>query len=238
MIEDSAKIGKNCQIGPNVYIGHDVVIGDNVTIYPNTTICQGVHIGDDTLVYSNVTIREFCMIGARCVIQPGAVIGGDGFGFVKVDGNNVKIDQVGTVIIEDDVEIGANTTVDRGTIGDTIIRRYTKIDNLVQVAHNDIIGTNCILCGQVGLAGSSELGDNVTLAGQTGVGGHLKIGNNVMIGGRGGVAGNVPDNSIMSGLPLVPLKDDLKNKAAIKKLPEFIKKVKELEKELEGLKNK
>ena len=139
MREDSAKIGENVDIAPNVYIGHDVVIGNNVKIFPNVTIGEGVIIGEGTVIYSNVTIREFVEIGKNCVIQPGAVIGSDGFGFVKVNGNNTKIDQIGTVIVEDEVEIGANTTIDRGAIGDTIIKKYTKIDNLVQIAHNDII---------------------------------------------------------------------------------------------------
>ena len=116
------------------------MIEENVTIYPNVTIGEGVEIGEGTIIYSNVTVREFCKIGKNCVIQPGAVIGSDGFGFVKVNGNNTKIDQIGSVVIEDNVEIGANTTIDRGAIGDTIIKKYTKIDNLVQIAHNDIIG--------------------------------------------------------------------------------------------------
>ncbi len=177
MIEDSSKIGKNVKLAPNVYIGHDVEIGDNVVIYPNVTICEGVKIGEGTIIYSNVSIREFCEIGKNCVLQPGCVIGSDGFGFIKINGNNTKIDQIGHVVIEDNVEIGANTTVDRGTIGNTVIKKYTKIDNLVQIAHNDIIGENCLLVSQVGIAGSVEVGNNTTLAGQTGVAGHLKIKN-------------------------------------------------------------
>ena len=129
MIEDSSKIGKNVKLAPNVYIGHDVEIGDNVVIYPSVTICEGVKIGEGTIIYSNVSIREFCEIGKNCVLQPGCVIGSDGFGFIKINGNNTKIDQVGHVVIEDNVEIGANTTVDRGTIGNTVIKKYTKIDN-------------------------------------------------------------------------------------------------------------
>ena len=178
---DSSKIGKNVKLAPNVYVGHDVEIGDNVVIYPNVTICEGVKIGEGTIIYSNVSIREFCEIGKNCVFQPGCVIGSDGFGFIKINGNNTKIDQIGHVVIEDNVEIGANTTVDRGTIGNTVIKKYTKIDNLVQIAHNDIIGENCLLVSQVGIAGSVEVGNNTTLAGQTGVAGHLKIGNNVVI---------------------------------------------------------
>ena len=233
MIEDSSKIGKNVRLAPNVYIGHDTIIGDNVVIYPNVTIGEGVTIVEGTIIYSNVTVREFCKIGKNCVIQPGAVIGSDGFGFVKVNGNNTKIDQIGSVIIEDNVEIGANTTVDRGAIGDTIIKKYTKIDNLVQIAHNDIIGENCLIISQVGIAGSVEVGNNTTLAGQVGVAGHLKIGNNVVIAAKSGVAGNVADNQILSGYPLMDHREDLKVKISMKKVPELIKKVRELEKKLQ-----
>lgn len=233
MIEDSSKIGKNVRLAPNVYIGHDTIIGDNVVIYPNVTIGEGATIGEGTIIYSNVTVREFCKIGKNCVIQPGAVIGSDGFGFIKVNGNNTKIDQIGSVIIEDNVEIGANTTVDRGAIGDTIIKKYTKIDNLVQIAHNDIIGENCLIISQVGIAGSVEVGNNTTLAGQVGVAGHLKIGNNVVIAAKSGVAGNVADNQILSGYPLMDHREDLKVKISMKKVPELIKKVRELEKKLQ-----
>lgn len=229
MIEDSSSIGENCNIAPNVYIGHDVIIGNNVSIYPNVTIGEGAVIGDNTVIYSNVSIREFVNIGKNCVIQPGAVIGSDGFGFIKVNGNNQKIEQIGTVIIEDNVEIGANTTIDRGAIGDTIIKKYTKIDNLVQIAHNDIIGENCLIISQVGIAGSTIVGNNVTLAGQVGVSGHIKIGDNVVIAAKSGVHGNVESNQILSGYPLVDHKEDLKIKIALKKLPELLKRVKKLE---------
>ncbi|MBF1208012.1 MAG: UDP-3-O-(3-hydroxymyristoyl)glucosamine N-acyltransferase, partial [Fusobacterium periodonticum] len=212
-----------------VYIGHDVVIGNNVKIFPNVTIGEGVKIGEGTVIYSNVTIREFVEIGKNCVIQPGAVIGSDGFGFVKVNGNNTKIDQIGTVIVEDEVEIGANTTIDRGAIGDTIIKKYTKIDNLVQIAHNDIIGENCLIISQVGIAGSTIVGNNVTLAGQVGVAGHLEIGDNTMIGAQSGVPGNVEANKILSGHPLVDHREDMKIRVAMKKLPELLKRVKALE---------
>ena len=161
------------------------------------------------------------------------MIGSDGFGFVKVNGNNTKIDQIGSVVIEDNVEIGANTTIDRGAIGDTIIKKYTKIDNLVQIAHNDIIGENCLIVSQVGIAGSVEVGNNTTLAGQVGVAGHLKIGSNVVIAAKSGVAGNVEDNQILSGYPLMDHREDLKVKISMKKVPELIKKVRDLEKKLQ-----
>ena len=204
-------------------------IGDNVKIFPNVTIGEGAIIGEGTVIYSNVSIREFVEIGKNCVIQPGAVIGSDGFGFVKVNGNNTKIDQIGTVIVEDEVEIGANTTIDRGAIGDTIIKKYTKIDNLVQIAHNDIIGENCLIVSQVGIAGSTTIGNNVTLAGQVGVAGHLEIGDNTVIGAQSGIAGNVEANKILSGHPLVDHREDMKIRVAMKKLPELLKRVKALE---------
>ncbi|MDR3258479.1 MAG: UDP-3-O-(3-hydroxymyristoyl)glucosamine N-acyltransferase [Fusobacteriaceae bacterium] len=232
IIENSAKVSSSANIAPNSYIGHDVTIGENVVIYPNVTICEGVDIGDNSIIYSNVTIREFCKIGKNCILQPGCVVGGDGFGFVKINEINTKIDQIGSVIIEDNVEIGANTTIDRGTIGNTIIKKHTKIDNLVQIAHNDIIGENCLIVSQVGISGSTEVGNNTTLAGQTGVAGHIKIGNNVIIGARGGVSGNIPDNQVLTGYPLVPVREDIKIRAALKKLPELLKSVKRLEKNI------
>lgn len=232
MIEDSSKIGENVSIGPNVYIGHDTIIEDNVIIYPNVTIGEGVKIGEGSIIYSNVTVREFCEIGRNCVIQAGAVIGSDGFGFVKVNGKNTKIDQIGRVIIGNNVEIGSNTTVDRGAIGDTIIEDYTKIDNLVQVAHNVVLRENCLIISQVGIAGSAEIGENSTIAGQTGVAGHLKIGKNVIIGAKSGVTGDVEDSQILSGYPLVDHREDLKIRVSMKKIPELVKKVKILEKKL------
>lgn len=235
MIEDSAKIGENCDIAPNVYIGHDVVIGNNVKIMPHTTICQGVIIGEDCIINPNVTIREFCTLGKGCIIQPGAVIGGDGFGYIKIGGNNTKIEQIGSVVLEDYVDIGANTTIDRGAIGDTIVKKYTKIDNLVQIAHNDVIGENCLIISQVGIAGSTTVGDNTILAGQVGVTGHITIGSNVVIGAKSGVMSDVPDNSGLSGHPLVDHKDDMRIRVAMRKLPETMKKIKDIEKKLDNM---
>lgn len=233
-IEDSAKIASTAEIAPHVYIGHDVVIGENVKIYPNVTICEGATIGDDSIIYPNVTIREFCEIGKRVVIQPGAVIGADGFGFVKVSGNNQKIEQIGRVVLEDDVEIGANTTVDRGAIGDTIIKKFTKLDNLIQIGHNVIIGENFLMASQSGIAGSTEIGNNVTVGGQVGIGGHIKIGNNIMIAAQSGITGSLKDNQVLGGHPVVPLQENLKIQAGMKKLPELLKRVKKLEQEVKS----
>lgn len=234
-IEGSAVIDETANVSKiNTYIGHNVKIGKNVVIYPNVSIFEGTEIGDGTIVYPNVTIREFCKIGKRCIFQPGAVIGSDGFGYIKVKGNNVKIEQIGNVILEDEVEIGANTCVDRGAIGDTIIKKGTKIDNLVHIAHNDIIGSNCFIIAQVGISGSVEVGDNTTLAGQVGVAGHLKIGNNVVIAAKSGVTNNVPDGKQMSGFPLREHIDDLRIKMSMGRVPELVKKVKKLERKLEN----
>lgn len=229
-IENSAIIGTNVNIAPFVYIGHDVKIGNNVTIYPNVTINQGVIIGDDTIIYSNVTIREFCEIGKRNILQPGCVIGADGFGFVKINGNNTKIEQIGKVILEDDVEVGANTTIDRGTIGNTIIKKFTKLDNLIQIGHNVTIGENFLMASQSGVAGSTQIGNNVTIGGQVGIGGHIKIGNNILIAGKSAVIGNVNDNQVLSGNPLMSLKENLRLQATLKKLPEILKRIKKIEK--------
>lgn len=233
-IEDSAIIGKNVSISPNCYIGHDVEIGENTIIYPNVTILEGVKIGKNSMIYSGTVIREFCELGDNVIIQPGAVIGSDGFGYIKVNNKNLKLEQIGRVLIEENVEIGANAAIDRGAIGDTVIKRGTKIDNLVHLAHNDKIGENCIIVAQVGMAGSVEIGDNVTIAGQVGVAGHLKVGDNVIIAAKSGVTKDVPSGSKMSGFPLRDHKEDLKIKVAMGKLPQLLKQIKELEKKLGG----
>lgn len=228
-IEDSAILGENIKIAPNVYIGHNVKIGKNATIYPNVTILEGVTIGENTIIYSGVTIREFCSIGNNVILQPGAVIGSDGFGYVKVNGENVKIEQIGAVVLEDNVEIGANCAIDRGTIGNTIIKRGTKLDNLVHLAHNVIVGEQGFVIAQVGVAGSTVIGNNVTLGGQAGVTGHVRIGDNVTVAAKGGVTNNIGNNETLSGFPAINLHDDLKNKIALKKLPELLKRVKRIE---------
>ena len=233
-IEKNAIIKEGVKIAPNVYIGHNAIIEKDVVIYPGVYIGNDVIIGEGSIIYPNAVIREYCIIGKNCILQPGAVIGSDGFGYTKVNGNNTKIEQIGKVILEDEVEIGANTTIDRGAIGDTIIKKYTKIDNLVQVGHNCIIGENSFIISQVGIAGSTEVGSNCTLAGQVGVAGHLKIGDNVILGAKSGVIGNIASNQILSGHPPINVKDDLRVRASLKKLPELVKTVKKLEKSIEN----
>ena len=230
-MEDSAKIGKNVLIGVNSYIGHDVEIGENTVIYPNVTILEGTQIGKNCIIYPNAVVREFCILGDDVILQPGSVIGADGFGFIKdKNGNNIKIEQIGNVIIEDNVEIGANSCVDRGAIGSTKVKKGTKIDNLVHIAHNDIIGENCFIIALTGISGSVEVGNNTILAGQVGVAGHLKIGSNVVVAAKSGITNDIPDNSKMSGYPLRPHMEDLRIKMSMGKIPALIKKIKELEK--------
>ena len=230
-IEDSAEIGENVTIGLNSYIGHDVKIGENTVIYPNVTILEGTQIGKNCIIYPNAVVREFCILGDDVILQPGSVIGADGFGFIKdKNGNNIKIEQIGNVIIEDNVEIGANSCVDRGAIGSTKVKKGTKIDNLVHIAHNDIIGENCFIIALTGISGSVEVGNNTILAGQVGVAGHLKIGSNVVVAAKSGITNDIPDNSKMSGYPLRPHMEDLRIKMSMGKIPNLIKKIKELEK--------
>ncbi|PIZ17236.1 UDP-3-O-(3-hydroxymyristoyl)glucosamine N-acyltransferase [Candidatus Desantisbacteria bacterium CG_4_10_14_0_8_um_filter_48_22] len=234
-IHKTAVIGENVKTGKDIYVGaHAVIedgseIGDNTVIYPMVFIGENVKIGSNTLIYANVSIREEASIGNNVIIHNGAVIGSDGFGFVREEGKYHKVPQIGRVVIEDDVEIGANVTVDRATLGETIIKKGTKIDNLVQIAHNVVIGENCAIVAQVGISGSVELRDNVTLAGQVGVSGHLTIGENSVVAGKSGVTKNIPPNSYVSGFPAQPHKEELKIKASLQRLPLLLKIVQELQ---------
>lgn len=228
-------IGTNIAIMPNVVISDNCAIGDNTIIYPNTYIAEGVRIGSGCLIYPNVTIREYSSVGNNVIIHSGSVLGSDGFGFVTTEGRHHKVPQVGNVIIEDDVEIGANTAIDRATTGSTIIQRGTKIDNLVHLAHNVLIGEDCLIVAQTGIAGSVVVGNSVTFAGQSGSAGHLKIGDNCVFAARAAAISDVPANSFYAGFPARPHKEWLKAEAALYKLPELIKKIRELESRLEEL---
>lgn len=232
-VSEKAKIGKNAYIGQNVVIEAGAEIGDNAKIYPNVYIGCNVKIGDDCIIYPNVVIREETSIGDRCIFQPGAVIGSDGFGFASVDGKTRKIPQIGRVEIGDDVEIGANTAVDRAAIDVTKIGSGTKIDNLVQIAHNVEIGENCMIVSQTGISGSTKIGNNVTIGGQTGLAGHIKIGNNVMISSQSGVGGNIKDGSVVGGNPLTDLRNSIKVRATMKHLPQMYLDVRKIKKQLE-----
>ncbi|MGE5530191.1 MAG: UDP-3-O-(3-hydroxymyristoyl)glucosamine N-acyltransferase [Patescibacteria group bacterium] len=229
--------GPGCSIGPLVVVGERVKLGAGVVIHPGVVIGRDVEIGDGTVIHANVVIREGTRIGRRVIVHGGTVIGSDGFGFVFANGHWVKVPQVGRVVIEDDVEIGANVTIDRATTGVTLIKRGTKTDNLVQIAHNVVVGEDCALVALSGIAGSTTLGDRVNLGGQSGLVGHITIGSDSVIAARALVINNLPPNSYVSGAPARPHGEDMRVAAAIGKVPELLRTVRELQKrlaELEG----
>lgn len=217
-IASTATIGKGTAVGAFTAIGDGVVLGDDVVLYPNVTVEAGVRIGDGTIVYPNVSIYHGSIIGRRCIIHSGAVIGSDGYGFATHGGRHHKIPQVGIVRIEDDVEIGAGTTIDRAALGETVIGEGTKIDNLVQIGHNVRVGKHCFLVSQVGIAGSTTLGDYVAVAGQSGFAGHLKIGSRVQVAAKSAVLGDVPDDMRVMGIPAVPFREYARREARLRKL--------------------
>ena len=217
-ISPKATLGSNVAVGPFATIGDVAVIGDNVTIYQNVSVEAGVTIGEGSILYPLVSIYHGCKIGSRCILHSGVVIGSDGFGFATEGGRHHKIPQIGTVRVEDDVEIGANSTVDRAALGETVIGEGTKIDNLVQIGHNVCIGKHCLLVSQVGIAGSTEFGDYVVAAGQAGVSGHLKIGKGAQIGGASAVFHDVPDGAKVVGNPAVPFREYARRDMMLKRL--------------------
>jgi len=227
-VSPTAKLGEEISIYPFVYVGDHVQIGNRVILFPGVFVGDNSVIGDDTLIYPNVSIYEGSRIGKRVILHGGVVIGSDGFGFARDGRRSVKIPQVGTVEIGDDVEIGANTTVDRAAMGKTIIKRGVKIDNLVQVAHSVTIGEDSIIVAQVGIAGSSKIGSNVILAGQVGVIDHIEIGDNAMVGPQSGVAKDLPPNQAFMGSPSIPHKEYLKAVMTFPKLPEMWRKIGQL----------
>lgn len=243
-VSKEARLGQNCQIDANVsiypfvYIGDNVQIGPEVTIYPGVYIGNEVSIGKGCTIYPNVTIMDRCIIGARVMIHSGVAIGSDGFGYARDGAKHVKIPQLGMVQIDDDVEIGANTTIDRAALEKTWLKRGTKIDNLVQVAHNVVIGEDTLLISQVGISGSAEVGDNVILAGQVGVAGHIKIGDRVIVVGKSGVTGSLKEGSVVSGIPAIPHQEWLRASAAYRRLPELLKEVRALKEKIANLEKK
>jgi UDP-3-O-[3-hydroxymyristoyl] glucosamine N-acyltransferase len=235
-VASTAIIGKNVSIGAHAYVGERTVIGDRVIVGARCIILDEAIIGADTLLHAGCVIRERVRIGNRCIVQNNAVIGADGFGYAKQDdGSWYKIRQAGTVVIEDDVEIGACSTIDRAALGETRVGAGTKIDNLVQVGHGSQIGRNCLLCAQVGLAGSTKVGDNVILAGQVGAAGHLTIGNGVIATAQTGIPNSVEPGKIISGSPAIDNKLWLKSSAIFARLPELKKTVHKLERKLEEM---
>ena len=236
-IDESAEVGEDVYVGAFSYVSKNAKIGKNVKIYPQVHIGDNVKIGDDCILFAGAKIYADTVIGNRCIIHSGAVIGSDGFGFAPTgDGTYKKIPQVGNAILEDDVEIGANSTVDCGTMGSTIIRKGTKIDNLVQIAHNCDIGENNVFAAQVGIAGSTKVGNNCQFGGQVGLGGHITVGDNVTLGAQSGVAQNIKSNQILLGSPAFDIKNAMKAYIMLRKLPEIRNEVLQIKKDLETLK--
>ena len=239
-IHPSAVVASSAQVDPTAHIGPHCTIGERVKIGPRSVLQSGNFIGENSVLgedvnlFPNTTIYAGTQIGRRVRIHSGAVIGSDGFGYVFDAGSHQKVPQIGNVIIGDDVEIGSNVSVDRGALGSTVIGKGTKIDNLVQIAHNVEIGEHCILCAQVGIAGSAKLGSYVVLAGQVGVAGHLKIGNRVTVGSKSGVMHNIPDGEQWLGIPALPDKQTKRVVLALQRLPDLLKKVAAWEKKLGG----
>lgn len=234
-VSESAKKGDNIYVGAFTYIGENVVIGNNVKIFPNSYIGDNVSIGDDSIVFAGAKIYSDCVIGKFCVINSGAIIGADGFGFApNEEGEYNKVPQIGNVILEDYVDIGAGTTIDRATLGSTIIRRGVKLDNQIQIAHNVEIGRNTVIAAQTGIAGSTKIGANCQIGGQVGIVGHISIGDNVRIQAQSGIGRNIKDNEVLQGSPALTYGDYNKSYVYFKNLPKLVKTINELEKKVDG----
>jgi UDP-3-O-[3-hydroxymyristoyl] glucosamine N-acyltransferase len=232
VVTPGAQIDPTAYIGPNCVIGDRAVIGAKVILHAGNYVGAGCKIGAECVLFPNVTLYPQTELGQRVRVHAGSVIGSDGFGYVQEAGRHLKVPQVGNVIIGDDVEIGANVTIDRGALGPTIIGKGSKIDNQVQIAHNVRIGEHCILISQVGIAGSTKLGNYVILAGQAGVAGHLQIGDKVIVAGQSGVMNDIPAGQIVQGAPAMPEKQTKRQILALRRLPELLRRVTELEKKL------
>lgn len=233
-VAPTAKIGANVAVQPFAYIEEGAQIGADTVIYPHVYVGKNVKIGESCKLYPQATVREDCVLGNKVVLQSGCVIGGDGFGYItdKKTGKHTFVLQAGNVVLEDEVEIGNNTCIDRATAGSTIVGAGTKIDNLVHLGHNDVLGKNCLVVAHVGISGSVTAGDNVVFAGQVGTVGHITIGNNCQFAARSGITHSVQDNSVCAGFPIQPYKEWLKHEANLRKVGDLVKKVKELEKKL------
>ena len=240
VIEPSAKIGNDVFIGAFTYVGENCVVGNGCSLYPQVYIGDNTTLGNNCTINPGVKIYHDCIIGEGCIIHAGTVIGSDGFGFApQSESEFMKIPQLGNVVLEDHVEIGANTAIDRATMGSTIIRRGVKLDNLIQIGHNVEIGENSVMAGQTGIAGSTKIGKNCMFGGQVGIAGHIKIANGTKIGAQGGILGDVKkENTIIVGSPAIEIKNFLKSSILFRKLPEIKDKIDYLEKDIESLKKK
>lgn len=231
-VGQDVKLGAHVTLMPFAVADDHAVIGDHAILYPHTYVGQYASIGAETTLYSNVTVREHCQVGCRVIIHSSAVVGGDGFGFTTKDGIHTKVPQVGNVILEDDVEIGAHVGIDRATTGSTIIGHGTKIDNLVHIGHNCHIGANNLIVAQTGISGSTTVGDNVTFGGQVGTVGHIHIGGHSVYAARSGITNDMPDGVFYAGFPARPHQEWLRTEAVMKHLPELMKRMRQLEKKL------
>lgn len=234
-IDETATVGNDVYVGAFTYIGANAKIGDNVEIHPNVNIGPNVEIGDGTILYAGATVYRDCVIGKNCTIHSGAIVGSDGFGFAPNEkGEFKKIPQIGNVILEDNVDIGANTTVDRATMGSTILRKGVKLDNLVQIGHNVEIDTNTAMAAQVGIAGSTKVGKNTLVGGQVGMAGHIKIGSRVKIAAQSGIGGDVKDDATIMGSPAFDNKEYKKSYMGFRRLPMILDRLKALEDKLKS----
>lgn len=236
-IHPSAQIGQNVYIGAFTYIGPNVKIGDNCRIYPNSFLADNVRLAGNVTLFAGVKIYFDCIIGNNVIIHSGVIIGGDGFGFApQADGSYQKVSQIGNVIIEDDVEVGANTTIDRATMGSTIIRKGVKLDNLIQIAHNVEIGSNTVVAAQTGISGSTKIGENVILGGQVGVVGHINVAKGSQVQAKSGISRSInEENKKWAGAPATKYQDHMRSQVVLTRLPEIERKIQELEKKLAGL---
>ncbi len=229
VVEADAKFDDTVSIHALAYVGKGAVLGSRVVVHAHAYVGEGVQIGDDTVLHPRVVVEQGCVIGKRCIIHSGAVIGADGFGFVPGE-SHYKIPQLGIVQIDDDVEIGANTTIDRAALNRTWIQKGVKIDNLVHIAHNCVVGEHSFIVAQVGISGSTKLGKRVIAGGQAGLVGHIEIGDNVQIGAQSGIMNSVDNDAVIMGYPAMPIKQFFKNTALTKRLPELLERIKKLEK--------
>ena len=235
-IAPTAKIGENVYIAPFACVGDGAEIGDNTSLHPHATVGSGAKVGSNCILYPHATVYHDCRVGNNCILHAGSVVGADGFGFAPSPEGYEKIPQIGITILEDNVEIGANTCIDRATMGATIIRKGVKLDNLIQIAHNVEVGSNTVMASQVGIAGSTKIGEWCMFGGQVGVAGHIKVGNKVNMGAQSGVHSSIKDGEALIGTPPMPLKGYFKSSAVFRKLPDMYLELNSLKKEIEELK--